>query len=75
MSSNDFQGSIIEEERSDLTESRKEITSEGYRFVMIWAACLLILYAVGATFGVARLRGYAARDWFSPLVTGKGRGL
>lgn len=31
----------MEEEREDLTESRNEITSKGYRFVIIWATCLV----------------------------------
>jgi len=65
----------MEEERSDLTESRKEITPGGQRFVVIWAVCLLMLYVLGATLGAANLHGYAARDWFSPLVTGNDRGL
>jgi hypothetical protein len=43
-----------------MNEDKTMITSSGYRFVMIWAICLLILYVVGASFGVARLRGYAA---------------
>lgn len=50
----------MEEERADLTESRNAITPGGYRFVMIWAACLLLLYALDASFGVVKLRGYAA---------------
>ncbi len=50
----------MEEERADLTESRNAITPGGYRFVIIWAACLLLLYALDASFGVVKLRGYAA---------------
>jgi hypothetical protein len=52
----------MDEERTNLTESRKEITAGGYRFVMIWAVCLLILYAVDASFGVVKLRGRDRED-------------
>lgn len=48
------------EERADQTENRDVITAGGYRFVMIWAVCLLLLYAAGASFGAAKLRSYAA---------------
>ena len=31
----------MEEARENLTKSRNEITSKGFRFVVIWAICLL----------------------------------
>jgi len=52
----------MDEERTDLTERRNTITPGGYQFIIIWAICLLILYVVGASFGVAKLRGYAAES-------------
>jgi len=52
----------MDEERTDLTESRNTITPGGQRFVVIWAICLLLLYVVGLSFGAAKLRGYAAES-------------
>lgn len=52
----------MDEERTDLTKSQNTITPGGQRFVVIWAICLLLLYVVGASFGVAKLRGYAAES-------------
>lgn len=50
----------MEGERADLAGSPDEITPGGYRFIMVWAACLLLLYAMDAFSGVAKLRSYAA---------------
>ena len=47
-------------EHEDLQENRNVTT--GYRFVVAWAVCLLLLYVVGAFAGTARLRGYAAES-------------
>ncbi len=52
----------MDEERTDLTESQNTVTPGGQRFVVIWAVCLLLMYVVGASFGVAKLRGYAAES-------------
>ena len=50
----------MDEERTDFTERRNTFTPGGQRFVVIWAVCLLFLYVVGLSFGVTKLRGYAA---------------
>jgi len=34
------------------------MTPRGYRFVALWAAGILLLYAVGGYFGVRTLQGY-----------------
>jgi hypothetical protein len=49
----------MEEEQSTLTENRNMITPGGYRFVIIWAVCLLVLYAVVSSLGVTLLSRYA----------------
>jgi hypothetical protein len=43
-----------------LRKGKDTITPGGYRFVMLWAASLLFLYALGVYFGTGLLRGYAA---------------
>lgn len=50
----------MDEDRQAVTERRNTITPAGYRFVMVWAACLLLLYVLGAYFGAKHLRRYAA---------------
>jgi hypothetical protein len=50
------------EEKENMTESRNVITPGGYRFVIVWAVCLLLLYAAWACLGGAKLRGYAAES-------------
>ena len=49
----------MDDERENLTVTRNVITSGGYRFVIIWAVCLLLFYVAGACLGVTKLRGYA----------------
>ena len=48
------------EEQTVLTERQDEISPGAYRFVVSWAAGLLLLYAVGGFLGARLLRGYAA---------------
>jgi len=43
-----------------MSERQNEISPRGYRFVIFWAAGLLLLYALGGYFGASLLRGYAA---------------
>ncbi len=52
--------SSLAEEQPVQSEPQNEITPGGYRFVVVWAAGLLLLYALGGYFGVRVLRGYAA---------------
>jgi len=50
----------MEDESIFLAQKQNMITRGEYRFVIIWTACLLFVYAVGATFGAKLLLGYAA---------------
>jgi hypothetical protein len=48
------------EEQLNISDRPNEISPQGHRFVILWAAGLLLLYALGGYFGANLLRGYAA---------------
>jgi hypothetical protein len=50
----------MKEERQAPAEGRDTISPAGYRFVVIWVAGLLILYAAGGYFGARQLHSDAA---------------
>src|SRR5438045_692555 len=50
----------MEESRTLDTESEESIARGEHRFVILWAAGLILLYAAGGYFGVTLLLGYTA---------------
>jgi hypothetical protein len=67
----------MEEEPPVLTPGQEAVTPGEYRFVIFWAAGLLLLYVVGGYFGVNLLRGYTAEitksreAWIAASTTGQ----
>jgi hypothetical protein len=56
--------------------SKDIITPKGYRFVILWAAALVLFYALVGYFGTRQLRGYRAetaqmrKTWLETVTTG-----
>jgi hypothetical protein len=50
---------------------KDSISRAGYSFVALWAAGLLLLYAIGGYFGVRTLQGYRAETEKSREAPGR----
>ena len=52
--------SILTQEDVHQNDVKEAITRRGYLFVMLWAAGILLTYAIGGCLGVRQLQGYKA---------------